>query len=86
MKIIVRTSDNVVVYALNDQILQITETMTVCNNIIIGDMGISNSSIYDVELPENFKVGAFLYVNGSFLANPNYVEPVSLPIFDVVPA
>lgn len=86
MKIIVRTSDNVVAYALNDQILQITETMTVCNNIIIGDMGTSNSSIYDVELPENFKVGAFLYVNGSFLPNPNYVEPVPLPIFDVVPA
>ena len=86
MKIIVRTSDNVVAYALNDQILQITETMTICNNIIVGDMGTSNSSIYDVELPENFKVGAFLYVNGSFLANPNYVEPVSPPALEIAPA
>lgn len=86
MKIIVRTSDNVVVYALNDQILQITETMTVCNNIIIGDMGTSNSSIYDVELPENFKPSAFLYVNGSFLINSNYVEPLPPPSFDIAPA
>ena len=83
MKIIVRTSDDVVAYALNDQILQTTETMTVCNNIIISDMGTSNSLIYDVELPENFKVGAFLYVNGSFLTNQNYVEPVLQPSFDI---
>jgi hypothetical protein len=73
MKIIIRKSDGVALYAINS-VLQASDGAIVCDNIIIGDLQLSDIQIADGDPPEDFRGGAFKYKDGAWSPNPNYVS------------
>jgi hypothetical protein len=82
MKIIVRKSDGVVLYAVN-AVLQIRDDVIVCDNVIIGDHSALTADVVEADVPSGFVGGKFQYLDGAWSENPTYVFPIentSLPL------
>ena len=72
MKIIVRKSDGVAIYAVN-AVLQVMGDCIVCDSIIIGDLGGASADVFDADVPGGFVGGKFRYVDGVWSESPDYV-------------
>lgn len=82
MKIIVRKSDGVVVYAVN-AVLELMDESIVCDSIIIGDLGGADADVFDADVPGGFVGGKFRYVDGVWSENADYATaavPEPLPV------
>lgn len=74
MKIIVRKSDSVALYAVNN-VLQIRDDVIVCDNVIIGDHGALTADVVEADAPADFLGCKYKLVNGEWQDNPDYVPP-----------
>jgi hypothetical protein len=80
MKTVVRTNSNVSLYLLPDEmeVLIDSESMTLGNppQYLVLDCNISNCLLIEnVTNPNGWKGGNYLYVNGEWLPNPEWIEP-----------
>jgi hypothetical protein len=85
MKIIVRKSDGVALYAVN-AVLQIRDDAIVCDNVIIGDHGALTVDVVEADVPSGFVGGKFQYIDGAWSENPNYVSTVAPEPLPVAPS
>lgn len=85
MKIIVRKSDGVVLYAVN-AVLQIRDDAIVCDNVIIGDHGALTADVVEADAPADFLGGRYKLVNGEWQTNPEYVAPTPPEPLPVAPS
>lgn len=81
MKTIVRNINRVSLYLFEDDVLlQANATQIAVGNpiqFIIGDLNDSNVTIYDgITAPDDWRGEKYLYVDGEWLLNPDYIEPV----------
>lgn len=81
MKTIVKNINQVSLYLFDDemQIVADSAKIEVGNPIqlIIGDLNDANATIYaGVTAPDDWRGEKYLYVDGEWSANPDYVEPI----------
>lgn len=79
MKTIVRSSDHSSFMSLhNDSHITFKRKMLVTNGITHHDVMKSDIVIFDnVEFPEDWEPNKYLYKNGSWQLNPDWIEPVA---------
>ena len=85
MKLIVKTEDNVVKYALSDDTsLGVEENKITVGDppqFIIGDMGSSRATIYEnvTDTPEDWAGDKYTYDGSAWSANEDWVDPTVDP-------
>lgn len=82
MKTVVRNNSNVSLYLLPDDMEVVIgiENMTLGNppQYLVLDCNTSNCTLVEnVTNPGDWKGGNYLYVNGTWAANPAWIEPVT---------
>ena len=81
MKIIVRNIDNAAIYCLaDDEIVSLNKEQMIIGNppkFLVNDCNNENVTIYDgITAPDDWRGEKYLYVDGEWLLNPDYIEPV----------
>lgn len=85
MKIIVRKSDSVALYAVNN-VLEIRDDVIVCDNVIIGDHGALTADVVEADAPANFVGGKYLLIDNAWSENPDFAaapaieQPQTYPV------
>ena len=80
MKVITNSATNVALYTFDDSDVVLAESNKIVvgepPTLIIGDYSSSTATVYEnVNVPEDWVAQKYLY-NGSWAANPDWVEPV----------
>jgi hypothetical protein len=78
------TKDNIAVYLLEDTTyVEIKDDLTIIGNppeLYVSDCKSNNAEVFEnVEVPNDWKGGRYIYENFEFKLNPNRIEEVIIP-------